>query len=562
MLHLAFLTLALAAPITVPVAGVLADGAGNPAEGTGPVTFALEDAGGTTRWTGDVLVAFDRGAFTAALQGGSPALDGALFRDYPDLSLVVTWGGASSAPVALGAAPYAARAQYADVATSVSGVLAPSNLPSTVAYTNASQTFSGTVTATGFAGSGASLTDIPAAAITGRPAALSSYLLNTGGTLTGALAGTTASFSGLVSGGSFSGGAATLTGGLTGTTANFSGAVTGASFAGGGSGLTGVNAASVGGQTLANLDSRYATVAYTNAGATKNLSVNGALSADGGVRVGFGTSCAAADAGTLRWVTDHVEVCNGAGGWIPIASGGNAQGTQSNPGTSCLSIKQALPNATDGLYWVDPDTNGGPVAALQVYCDMTTEGGGWTLVTYGYRATSGGTSVYNLPTANNGTWDPGVRSGSASIDARLLLRNSTEAAISTTSGGSAVTGNIGSYATRHAWVYATPRLSVFDLSDSVTGCQTVTVRNLVSGAQFAANTFSNRPQVSCSGNKAGTANERQFLGFNSGGCYGVCGTDPVTSMGMVVWYGSGFSPSTSGGQGSPERAGSFAFWLR
>lgn len=78
------------------------------------------------------------------------------------------------------------------------------------------------------------------------------------------------------------------------------GAVKAASFEGSGAAITGVNAASVGGQTLGQLDARYAPA-------------SGGSGGSGGGPLGTGGTCDASQNGALSWYANGLQVCDGLG---------------------------------------------------------------------------------------------------------------------------------------------------------------------------------------------------------------------------------------------------------
>jgi len=360
---LIWLSAALAA--TIPVQGTLSGADGAPLNGSVEVEVRLSATGAPTSpaWSDTFTVSVADGAFAVALGSGDP-LDPALFRQYSDWTMTVVVDGVESAPAPIGHVPLAAHAENAanlggQPASAYARFGGPAWNWAQITWANApSWLTGGYIGGTGVAVSGNTISSTltGGTGITISGGTVSTNL--TGGTGISVSGNTIATNPAAGPGISVSGNtiSANLTGGngISVSGGTISSALTagpGISISGGAvsTNLTGGTGISVSGGTIA-----------TNLTAGPGITISGATISSA---LGAGTGLALSgtnlvvDAAALRALTP------GSGA------------TSATAGLSCKTINEQGLAEGNKLYWIKPA--GTP---FQAWCDMSTYGGGWTLV--------------------------------------------------------------------------------------------------------------------------------------------------------------------------------------
>lgn len=140
--------------------------------------------------------------------------------------------------------------------------------------------------------------------------------------------------------------------------------------------------------------------------------------------------------GTLIYnsTTLAIEAYSGST-WIRVKALTPLGSTSSNPAINAQEILDAGDSTGNGLYWIQPSGYGG--AAFQVYCDMTTDGGGWMHVATIHDQASYGTTesaatsvwgyychrldngTYTESSSHGGRWNDTTTFGSQSFTANF-----------------------------------------------------------------------------------------------------------------------------------------------
>ncbi len=89
---------------------------------------------------------------------------------------------------------------------------------------------------------------------------------------------------------------------------------------------------------------------------------------------------------------------------------------------SCAAIHTASPSAPSGVYAIDPDGDGG-AAAFNVYCDMSSDGGGWTLILMAGTSPSGALGFDSPAWTDTSTLNPAVTDPAMNVSMKSAAFN-------------------------------------------------------------------------------------------------------------------------------------------
>ena len=142
------------------------------------------------------------------------------------------------------------------------------------------------------------------------------------------------------------------------------------------------------GQVAAMISSSWSCVTL-DAAAVGALSTTGDITTGGGVQLAdTSADCDDSSRGMLRY--DEALFLCGEDGWREVGKAPLGS-SRSVAASSCKEIQDSGDGKGDGVYWLEPQG----MSPIELYCDMTTDGGGWTLV-----RVSNGTTSPNLKVAS------------------------------------------------------------------------------------------------------------------------------------------------------------------